>query len=53
MQVILKRGREKSLLRLHPWIFSGAIHQADENIASGSTVDLLSSEANPFRHRLT
>ena len=40
--VILKQGREKSLLRRHPWIFSGAIHHADENIASGSTVDLLS-----------
>jgi 23S rRNA (cytosine1962-C5)-methyltransferase len=42
--VILNAGREKSLLRRHPWIFSGAIHQADSNIASGSTVDLLSSE---------
>ena len=43
MNVILKPGREKSLLRRHPWIFSGAIHAADENIPSGSTVDLLSS----------
>jgi 23S rRNA (cytosine1962-C5)-methyltransferase len=42
--IILKAGREKSLLRRHPWIFSGAIHHADENIASGSTIDLLSSE---------
>ena len=42
--VILKPGREKSLLRRHPWIFSGAIHHVDENIASGSTVDLLSSD---------
>jgi 23S rRNA (cytosine1962-C5)-methyltransferase len=42
--IILKAGREKSLLRRHPWIFSGAIHHADESIASGSTVDLLSSE---------
>ena len=39
----VKQGREKSLLRRHPWIFSGAIHHADESsIASGSTVDLLS-----------
>src|SRR6266498_918950 len=42
MNVILKAGREKSLLRRHPWIFSGAIHHADENIESGGTVDLLS-----------
>jgi 23S rRNA (cytosine1962-C5)-methyltransferase len=44
VDIILKPGREKSLLRRHPWIFSGAIHKADENIASGSTVDLLSSD---------
>ncbi|HEY5731816.1 MAG TPA: class I SAM-dependent methyltransferase [Anaerolineales bacterium] len=43
-KVILKPRREKSLLRRHPWIFSGAIQKADEDIASGSTVDLLSSE---------
>ena len=39
--LILKQGREKSLLRRHPWIFSGAIHHADENISSGATIDLL------------
>lgn len=44
--IILKPGREKSLLRRHPWIFSGAIQKADENIASGSTVDLLSSDGH-------
>ena len=44
MNVILKPGREKSLLRRHPWIFSGAIQQADPpSVAPGSTVDLLSS----------
>ncbi|MFZ1041429.1 MAG: class I SAM-dependent methyltransferase [Anaerolineales bacterium] len=41
---ILKPGREKSVLRRHPWIFSGAIQQADSNIASGATVDVLSSK---------
>jgi 23S rRNA (cytosine1962-C5)-methyltransferase len=40
--LILKQGREKSLLRRHPWIFSGAIHHLDGEPASGSTVDLLS-----------
>ena len=42
--VILKPGREKSLLRRHPWIFSGAIQDTDDEIASGSTVDVLSSK---------
>jgi len=44
MPIILKQGRERSLLRRHPWIFSGAIHPMDEELASGSTVDLLSSD---------
>ena len=42
MNIILNAGREKSLLRRHPWIFSGAIHHIDGNVASGGTVDLLS-----------
>ncbi len=42
--IILKPGREKSLIRRHPWIFSGAIQQADSSIAPGSTVNLLSSD---------
>src|SRR5437016_881740 len=43
--IILNVGREKSLLRRHPWIFSGGIHHADEpSVASGSTVDLFSSD---------
>jgi 23S rRNA (cytosine1962-C5)-methyltransferase len=41
--VLLKPGREKSLLRRHPWIFSGAIQQVTDEPGSGATVDLLSS----------
>lgn len=40
--LVLKPGREKSLLRRHPWIFSGAIHRVDGNPASGETINLLS-----------
>ena len=40
----LKPGREKSLLRRHPWIFSGAIARLDGNPASGETVDLLAAQ---------
>jgi 23S rRNA (cytosine1962-C5)-methyltransferase len=42
MPIILKPGREKSLLRRHPWIFSGAVQHVDDEPASGATVDLLS-----------
>ena len=41
--LILKAGREKSLLRRHPWIFSGAIQSVEGEPASGSTIDILSS----------
>jgi 23S rRNA (cytosine1962-C5)-methyltransferase len=41
--ILLKPGREKSLLRRHPWIFSGAIQHVDGEPISGATVDLLSS----------
>ena len=44
MTIILKPGREKSLLRRHPWIFSGAVLRVDDEPASGATVDLLSSK---------
>jgi len=40
--LILKPGREKSLLRRHPWVFSGAVHHVDGDPASGETVTLLS-----------
>ncbi len=42
--LILKPGREKSLLRRHPWVFSGAVARVEGNPAPGSTVDLLSAE---------
>jgi 23S rRNA (cytosine1962-C5)-methyltransferase len=38
----LKPGREKSLLRRHPWIFSGAVERVDGEPEPGGTVDLLS-----------
>jgi 23S rRNA (cytosine1962-C5)-methyltransferase len=42
--IILRPGREKSLLRRHPWIFSGAVQHLEAEPASGGTVDLLSSD---------
>ncbi len=40
--VILKEGREKSLLRRHPWIFSGAILRIEGHAEPGETVEVLS-----------
>lgn len=42
-QVILKQGREKSLKRCHPWVFSGAIQKVTGSPGSGETVDVLSA----------
>ena len=40
----LKRNKEESLLRFHPWVFSGAIQSADESLEDGDLVRVLSSE---------
>ena len=36
--VTLKRGKEESLQRFHPWVFSGAIAAADDTIEEGDLV---------------
>ena len=43
-QLILKTGREKSLLRRHPWVFSGAIAEVRGDPQPGATVELISAE---------
>lgn len=40
-QVYLKKGKEESLLRFHPWIFSGAISHIDDGITEGDTVRVI------------
>ena len=42
--IVLKRGKEESLKRFHPWIFSGAIAFADNNIEEGETVRVLNAD---------
>lgn len=37
-KIKLKRGKEESLLRKHPWVFSGAIAKMDENLEEGDLV---------------
>ncbi len=41
MKIYLKKNKEESLKRLHPWIFSGAILKMDEGIAEGDVVDVV------------
>ncbi|WP_294745359.1 class I SAM-dependent rRNA methyltransferase [uncultured Prevotella sp.] len=42
--IYLKRGKEESLLRFHPWIFSGAIHHADNGIEEGEVVRVVNEK---------
>lgn len=42
-QIFLKRGKEESLKRFHPWIFSGAIHHMDEGIEEGEPVRVITA----------
>jgi 23S rRNA (cytosine1962-C5)-methyltransferase len=39
----LKRGKEESLRRFHPWVFSGAVMQADEGIQEGEVVRVVTA----------
>ncbi|MBO4606657.1 MAG: class I SAM-dependent rRNA methyltransferase [Prevotella sp.] len=37
-KIVLKKGKEESLLRFHPWIFSGAIQYVDDGVQEGDVV---------------
>ena len=45
-KIFLRRGKEESLQRRHPWIFSGAIYsvECDRELVEGEIVDLYSSQ---------
>ena len=45
-QIYLKRGKEESLLRFHPWVFSGAILHIDEGISEGDVVRVVNDQGN-------
>lgn len=42
-RVILKKGKEESLLRFHPWVFSGAIDRIEGPVEEGDLVQVYSS----------
>lgn len=43
-QLTLKRGKDSSLLRYHPWIFSGAIAAKEQGITDGDIVKVYTHE---------
>ena len=40
-KVYLRKGKEESLKRFHPWVFSGAIERMDDGIEEGDIVDVI------------
>ena len=43
-KIYLARGKQESLLRRHPWVFSGAIKRADQPLEEGELVDVFTAE---------
>jgi 23S rRNA (cytosine1962-C5)-methyltransferase len=46
-EVVIKPGKDKSIVRKHPWIFSGAIKEQDSTLLEGEWVKVV---ANKGRH---
>ena len=43
-RVILRKGKEESLRRFHPWVFSGAVHHIDGEVSEGDVVSVYTAE---------
>ncbi len=44
-RIYLKKGKEESLRRFHPWVFSGAIHHSDD-VHDGETVEVVAADGS-------
>lgn len=43
-KVVLKKGKEESILRFHPWVFSGAIDRIEGGVEEGDVVTVYSND---------
>ncbi|MDO9000207.1 MAG: class I SAM-dependent rRNA methyltransferase [Bacteroidota bacterium] len=43
-KIILNKGKEFSMQRMHPWVFSGAIAKKDSTLADGDIVEIYSHQ---------
>lgn len=46
--ITLRRGKEESLRRYHPWVFSGAIASLPDGIEEGEVVKVVASDGTPL-----
>jgi 23S rRNA (cytosine1962-C5)-methyltransferase len=49
-QVILKKGRDISLQRFHPWVFSGGIQKTEGDVADGNWVSVVNASGKVVAH---
>lgn len=47
-EITLRRGKEESLKRFHPWVFSGAIASLPDDIEEGETVKVTAADGTPL-----
>ena len=45
-QIRLKKGKEESLRRFHPWVFSGAVQHVDDGISEGDVVRVVTNSGD-------
>jgi len=45
-QIQLRKGKDESLRRFHPWVFSGAIQHIDEGISEGDVVRVVTNSGD-------
>ena len=45
-KIYLKHGKEESLKRFHPWVFSGAIQHADDGLKDGDLVSVYTNQGD-------
>ena len=45
-KIILKSGKDKSVLRYHPWLFSGAIKNIEGSVNEGDVVEVVDNAGN-------
>ena len=49
-RVLLKKGKDFSIQRFHPWIFSGAIHKLEGPVLDGDWVTVVSASGKVLGH---
>lgn len=47
-KLVLKPGKERSLLRRHPWVFAGSVARLEGRARPGDTVDVVADDGRPL-----